>query len=99
MDHPTEGQGSRDPDRSRLEPGADGQTVRRRHRDRHQLIGNSPFGVWMTEEVMWSNLEAGSMQAAIDLENGRQILTAFTEDLPEAMRTFLEQRKPEFRNR
>ena len=40
------------------------------------------------------------MQVAIDLENGTQILTAFTEDLleavPEAMRTFLEKRSPTF---
>jgi enoyl-CoA hydratase len=64
-----------------------------------QIIGNSPFGVWMTKEVMWSNLETGSMQAAIDLENRTQILTTFTEDLPEAMRAFLEKRTPEFKNR
>jgi enoyl-CoA hydratase len=64
-----------------------------------QITGNSPFGVWMTKEVMWSNLEAGSMQAAMDLENRTQILTTFTEDLAEAMLAFLEKRKPEFRNR
>ena len=48
---------------------------------------------------MWANLETGSMQAAIDLENRTQILTTFTEDMPEAMRAFLEKRKPEFKNR
>jgi enoyl-CoA hydratase len=64
-----------------------------------QISANSPFGVWMTKEVMWSNLEAGSMQAAIDLENRTQILTTFTEDMPEAMRAFLEKREPRFRNR
>jgi enoyl-CoA hydratase len=63
-----------------------------------QIAANSPFGVWMTKEVMWANLEAGSMQAAIDLENRTQILTTFTEDMPEAMRAFLEKREPNFRN-
>lgn len=63
-----------------------------------QIRANSPFGVWMTKEVMWSNLEAGSMQAAIDLENRNQILTTFTEDMPEAIRAFLEKREPHFRN-
>jgi enoyl-CoA hydratase len=63
-----------------------------------QIIANSPFGVWMTKEVMWANLETGSMQAAIDLENRTQILTSFTEDMPEAMRAFLEKREPQFRN-
>jgi enoyl-CoA hydratase/carnithine racemase len=64
-----------------------------------QIVANSPFGVWMTKEVMWSNLEAGSMQAAIDLENRTQTLTTFTEDMPEAMRAFLEKREPNFQNR
>jgi len=63
-----------------------------------QIAANSPFGVWMTKEVMWANLETGSMQAAIDLENRTQILTTFTEDMPEAMRAFLEKRAPSFRN-
>src|SRR5919106_1478539 len=82
---------------SRVVP--DGQVVDAAMEVADQIIGNSPFGVWMTKEVMWSNLEAGSMQTAIDLENRTQILTTFTEDLPEAMRAFLEKRKPEYRNR
>lgn len=64
-----------------------------------EIAANSPFGVWMTKEVMWSNLETGSLQAAIDLENRTQILTSMTEDMPEAMTAFLEKRPPEFRNR
>jgi enoyl-CoA hydratase len=58
---------------------------------------NSPFGVWMTKEVMWSNLEVGSMQAGIDMENRTQILSSFTEDSREAMAAFLEKRDPQFR--
>lgn len=42
------------------------------------IARNSPFGVWMTKEVMWSNLEAPSLRAAIDLENRTQILSALT---------------------
>ena len=82
---------------SRVVP--DGEVVDAALEIAEQIIGNSPFGVWMTKEVMWANLETGSMQAAIDLENRTQILTTFTEDLPEAMRAFLEKRKPEFKNR
>jgi enoyl-CoA hydratase len=63
-----------------------------------QIAANSPFGVWMTKEVMWANLEASSLRGAIDLENRTQILTTFTEDMPEAMRAFLEKRQPNFRN-
>ena len=64
-----------------------------------QVAANSPFGVWMTKEVMWSNLETGSQRAAIDLENRTQILSSFTEDMGEAVVAFLGKRAPKFRNR
>jgi enoyl-CoA hydratase len=82
---------------SRVVP--DGEVVDAALEIADQIVGNSPFGVWMTKEVMWANLEASSMQGAIDLENRTQILTTFTEDLPEAMAAFLQKRKPEFKNR
>ena len=63
------------------------------------IRANSPFGVWMTKEVMWSNLEAPSLQAAIDLENRTQILTTMSEDTREAMAAWVERRDPEFHNR
>ncbi|MEE2060471.1 enoyl-CoA hydratase/isomerase family protein [Rhodococcus artemisiae] len=62
------------------------------------IAQNSPFGVWMTKEVMWSNLEAPSMRAAIDLENRTQILSSLTRDHKEAVVSFLEKRPPEFKN-
>ena len=61
------------------------------------ICGNSPMGVWMTKEVMWSQLEIPSMQAGIDIENRNQILLSQTADHPEAMRAFLEKRPPSFR--
>jgi enoyl-CoA hydratase len=79
---------------SRVVP--DGEVVEAALEIASQIAANSPFGVRMTKEVMWSNLEAGSLQAAIDLENRTQILTTFTEDMPEAMRSFLEKREPRF---
>ena len=64
-----------------------------------QIVANSPFGVWMTKEVMWSNLETGSLHAGIDLENRTQILASTTGDMAEAMAAFLEKRAPNFSNR
>jgi enoyl-CoA hydratase len=61
------------------------------------IRANSPFGVWMTKEVMWSNLEIPGQQAAIDLENRTQILTTFTDDQREAMVAWLEKREPHFK--
>ena len=60
------------------------------------IVGNSPFGVRMTKEVMWSQLEIGSLQAGIDLENRTQVLSSFTGDLAEAMAAFVERRPPTF---
>src|SRR4029077_9089394 len=60
------------------------------------IVGNSPFGVRMTKEVMWSQLEIGSLQAGIDLENRTQVLSSFTGDLTEAMTAFVEKRPARF---
>jgi enoyl-CoA hydratase len=63
------------------------------------IAANSPWGVRMTKEVGWSQLEIGSLQAGIDLENRTQILSSFTEDSREAMAAFLEKRPAEFKGR
>jgi enoyl-CoA hydratase len=60
---------------------------------------NSPFGTWMTKEVLWSNLELPSLSAGIDIENRNQILASFTEDSREAMQAMLSRRSVEWRNR
>lgn len=60
------------------------------------ILANGPFGVRMTKEVMWSQLEIGSMQAGIDLENRTQVLSSFAGDMQEAMAAFLEKRPPRF---
>lgn len=60
------------------------------------ILANSPFGVQMTKEVMWSQLEISSMHAGIDLENRTQLLATQTSDMREAMQAFLEKRPPNF---
>jgi enoyl-CoA hydratase len=67
--------------------------------DRPDRLANSPTGVWMTKEVMWSQLEVGSLQAGIDLENRTQIMTSMTEDMREAVTAFVEKRPPTFGGR
>lgn len=64
-----------------------------------RIVRNSPFGVRMTKEVMWANLDAPSLQAALALENRTQIMCVQTKDMPEAVAAFVEKRPPEFRNR
>jgi enoyl-CoA hydratase len=82
---------------SRIVP--DGQVVDAALETAELIRANSPFGVWMTKEVMWSNLEAGSLQAAIDLENRTQLLASHTGDMGEALAAFLEKRPPRFSGR
>jgi enoyl-CoA hydratase len=61
------------------------------------LIGaNAPWGVRMTKEVMWSQLEVGSLQAGIDLENRTQVLSSMTNDMREAVAAFLQKRPPHY---
>jgi enoyl-CoA hydratase len=56
------------------------------------VAGNSPWGVRMTKEVMWSQLEIGSLQAGIDIENRTQVLSTLTGDMEEAVAAFIEKR-------
>jgi len=64
-----------------------------------EIARNSPFGVALTKDVMWTALEIPGMQAAIDLENRQQILASHTDDAREAMAAFLEKRTPLYQNR
>ena len=64
-----------------------------------EIGANSPFGTWMTKEVLWSNLEIPSLAAGIDIENRNQIMTSLTEDSREAMQSFLARRPVAWKNR
>jgi enoyl-CoA hydratase len=75
---------------------ADGAVVDAALETAELIVGNSPFGVRMTKEVMWSQLEIGSLQAGIDLENRTQVLSSFTGDINEAMAAFMEKRPAQF---
>ena len=74
----------------------DGTVVEAAIATARRIAANSPMGVWMTKEVMWSQLETPSLQAGIDLENRTQIMLSQTADMGEAMRAFLEKRPPNF---
>jgi len=63
-----------------------------------EVLTNTPFGVWMTREVMWSSLESPSLQAAIELETRTQVLGLMTEDQKEQLAAFMEKRAPSYRN-
>jgi enoyl-CoA hydratase len=74
----------------------DGQVLDAAYAEADRIIANSPFGVQMTKEVMWSQLEIGSLAAGIDLENRTQLLASQTGDMTEAVAAFLAKRPPNF---
>jgi enoyl-CoA hydratase len=54
----------------------------------------SPYGVQMTKQVIWANLENTSLAAAIELEDRNQIMLGMTDNLPEAITAYNEGRQP-----
>ncbi|MBV8951618.1 MAG: enoyl-CoA hydratase/isomerase family protein [Actinobacteria bacterium] len=64
-----------------------------------QIVANTPFGTWMGKATLWSNLEIGSLEAAIDLEARTQILALATADATEQMAAVRERRPPRYQNR
>ncbi len=62
-----------------------------------QINGYSTLGVAMTKKLLWSSLEIGSLEAAIELENRDQLLVRMlTKNLDEAVRARRENRPPVF---
>jgi enoyl-CoA hydratase len=57
---------------------------------------NTPLGVALTKEGMWSALEIPGMQAAIDMENRQQIMASFSDDARETRRAKSEGRSAKY---
>ncbi|MEK8049414.1 enoyl-CoA hydratase-related protein [Ideonella sp. DXS22W] len=60
------------------------------------VLRNSPYATRHTKQLMWTNLEAPSLDAAIELENRAQVLALCTQDFKEAAKAFAEKRPPVF---
>jgi enoyl-CoA hydratase len=54
----------------------------------------SPYGLQMTKQVVWANLENNSLVAAIELEDRNQLMLGMTDNLPEAIKAFDQKRAP-----
>lgn len=54
----------------------------------------SPYGLQMTKDILWVNLETSSLEAAIEIEDRNQLMLGFTENLQEAIRAFDQKRDP-----
>ena len=58
------------------------------------ICSYSTFGVEMTKQVMWTNLDAPSLEAALHTENRTQILAGTGGEIMEAAAAFVEKRAP-----
>jgi enoyl-CoA hydratase len=63
------------------------------------INANSPTGVRLTKQVLQLNVDAPSLEAAVEVENRNQTITAGTADMAEALQAFREKRAPVFTGR
>lgn len=63
-----------------------------------EMLTTSPLGLRLTKECLNMSVDAGSLEAAIAMEDRNQILAAQTNDFREGISAFLQKRKPEFTN-
>ncbi len=64
-----------------------------------EMLTTSPMGLRLTKEGLNVAIDAGSLEAAIAVENRNQILCSQTEDAKEGMRAFVEKRDPVYTGR
>jgi enoyl-CoA hydratase/carnithine racemase len=62
------------------------------------LLSAPPLSLSLTKQGMWLALEIPSFDAAVELENRQQVLTAVTADVDEAMAAYRGRRDPRYQN-
>jgi enoyl-CoA hydratase/carnithine racemase len=60
------------------------------------INANSPLGVRLTKQVIQINIDAPSLEAAVEMENRNQTLASRSPDMTEALTAFREKRPPSF---
>jgi enoyl-CoA hydratase/carnithine racemase len=71
---------------------ADGRAVERAIELAKLICTYTPFGVEMTKQVMWANLDAPSLEVALHMENRTQILAGTDGELTKAAAAFAERK-------
>jgi len=70
----------------------DGLVVDRAMELAELICGYTPFGVEMTKQVMWANLDAANLESALHLENRTQILAGTSGEILEAAAAFVDRK-------
>jgi len=61
-----------------------------------ELLAASPMGLRMTKEGLNLAVDAGSLEAAMAIENRNQLMTSASPNFTEGMNAFLEKRRPQY---
>ncbi len=61
-----------------------------------QIVVNVPMGIWVTKQSLWANMNAGSLEQAIEFESRGVYVAQSTEDKVEKQKAFFEKRPPNF---
>lgn len=69
------------------------------HEMARRMLRNSPVALRLTKECLKANVDAGSLESAIAMEDRNQVLTATSRDFREGVAAFLGKREPKFENR
>lgn len=62
------------------------------------MLRTSPMGLRLTKEAVNMSVDAGSLDAALAMEDRHQALLMMTDDSVEAVMSFLEKREPDFKD-
>jgi len=64
-----------------------------------RMLRNSPLALRLTKDCLKASIDAGSLEAAIAMEDRNQVLAATSADFREGIAAFLEKRDPVFQDR
>ena len=61
-----------------------------------QIVVNVPMGIWVTKQSLWANMNAGSLEQAIEFESRGVYVAQSTEDKVEKQKAFFDKRPQNF---
>ena len=63
-----------------------------------EMMATSPMGLRMTKEGLNMAIDAGSLEAAMAIENRNQVMCSSSADFKEGLQAFIEKRKPVYQD-
>ncbi|MFV0643546.1 MAG: enoyl-CoA hydratase-related protein [Sphingomonadaceae bacterium] len=60
------------------------------------IVVNVPMGIWVTKQALWHNMNAGSLEQAMEFETRGVFMAQSTADAKEKRAAFMEKRDPDF---